>query len=231
MRRPSTVCLLSMLLGLTGPLACGSSRHKAGTHEDEPHDSAGAGGAGNSAGSAGTTVGTGGSKAAGAGGQEAGTGNTGDSAGGGGAAAGAGNVTLVDDWAFDPSTGSDAAGAPSSMAGTPVSDEGFAVGGSKDANAFRQNIDNGYLPFDTNITYEGIFYGYYFDRGQSQECTELFCPTYSQMRSSDILTDDEELYLSVGLSSGMSEADMQRKKLNLVVVLDISGSMGSPFDS
>lgn len=115
--------------------------------------------------------------------------------------------------------------------GAASMDEGFAVGGSKDANAFRQNIENGYLPFDTNITYEGIFYGYYFDRGQTEACTDLFCPAYSEMRSSDILSENEEIYLSVGLSSGLTEADMQRKKLNLVVVLDISGSMSSPFNS
>jgi Ca-activated chloride channel family protein len=227
MRRPILVCL-STILTATLVLGCRSSGHDA----DEPGDAAGAGGAGDTAGSAGA-VGTGGSEASGAGGQAAGSGNTGASGGpsGGGAAAGSGNATPTDDWAFDPSLDSGAAGSSASYASAPsgASDEGFAVGGSKDANAFRQNIDNGYLPFETNITYEGIFYGYYFDRGQTEPCTELFCPTYSQMRSSDILSDSEELYLSVGLSSGLSEADMQRKKLNLVVVLDISGSMGSPF--
>ena len=40
-----------------------------------------------------------------------------------------------------------------------------------------------------------------------------------------------EYYLSVGLKSGMKESDFQRKKLNLVIVLDVSGSMGSSFDS
>jgi Ca-activated chloride channel family protein len=34
----------------------------------------------------------------------------------------------------------------------------------------------------------------------------------------------------VGLDSGLQAADFKRKRLNLVVLLDVSGSMGSPFD-
>ena len=45
----------------------------------------------------------------------------------------------------------------------------------------------------------------------------------------DIYTGEKHYYLSVGLNSGINEGDFKRKKLNLVVVLDISGSMGAPF--
>ena len=40
---------------------------------------------------------------------------------------------------------------------------------------------------------------------------------------------EKEYYLSVGLNSGLQAKDLQRKKLNLVVVLDISGSMTNRF--
>ena len=40
---------------------------------------------------------------------------------------------------------------------------GFSVGGAKDINNFRENIKNGYLPVPTDVTYEGLFYDYYFD--------------------------------------------------------------------
>lgn len=120
-----------------------------------------------------------------------------------------------------------AAGAPS-MAAENI---GFAVGGAKDINNFRQNIENKFLPLWTDITYEGLFYDYYFDTGRQAECQELFCPSYSYAITKDPISKTDDYYLAVGLNSGVKESDFQRKKLNLVVVLDISGSMGSPFNS
>jgi len=106
---------------------------------------------------------------------------------------------------------------------------GFAVGGAMDINNFRENIRSDYFPISTDITYEGLFYDYFFDTGITEECDELFCPSYSYAVSKDPISNEEEYYLQVGLNSGMKESDFQRKKLNLVVVLDISGSMGSSF--
>ncbi len=114
----------------------------------------------------------------------------------------------------------------------PGSDNiGLSAGGAKDINNFRENINNDYLPLPTDITYEGLFYDYYFDTGQPEECNELFCPSYTYAVTRDPLSGEVEYYLSVGLNSGMKESDFQRKKLNLVIVLDISGSMSHPFDS
>ena len=119
------------------------------------------------------------------------------------------------------------AGGPAAGA-APAASIGFATGGAKDTNNFRENIEQGYLPLPTDITYEGLFYDYYFDTGKAAECKKLFCPSYSIAISRDPFSKEPEHYLSVGLNSGIT--DFQRKKLNLVVVLDYSGSMGSPFD-
>lgn len=108
---------------------------------------------------------------------------------------------------------------------------GLAAGGAKDINNFRENIKNDYLPLPTDVTYEGLFYDYYFDTGQTEACQKLFCPSYQYAVTRDPFSGEEEYYLSVGLNSGMKESDFQRKKLNLVIVLDISGSMKHPFDS
>ncbi|MEW5804946.1 MAG: VWA domain-containing protein [bacterium] len=107
---------------------------------------------------------------------------------------------------------------------------GYSTGGAKDINNFRTNIENGYLPIPTDVTYEGLFYDYYFDTGRQEECQQLFCPSYSLAVSRDVFSQETEYYLSVGLNSGIKESDFQRKKLNLVIVLDISGSMRSVFD-
>lgn len=122
-----------------------------------------------------------------------------------------------------------AAAAPSAPAPSPAAAIGFSTGGAKDISNFRENILQNYMPLPTDITYEGLFYDYYFDTGQTKECNKLFCPSYSYAISSDPFSKEPQYYLSVGLNSGIT--DFKRKKLNLVVVLDYSGSMGSPFNS
>ena len=119
------------------------------------------------------------------------------------------------------------------MAKTSVSSAdtiGLAVGGANDINNFRENINNGYLPLPTDITYEGLFYDYYFDTAPKQSCAELFCPSYSYAISPDPISGQTEYYMSVGLNSGIKQSDFKRKPQNLVVVLDISGSMNSAFN-
>ena len=60
---------------------------------------------------------------------------------------------------------------------------------------------------------------------------ELFSPAYSVAVSKDPISEKNELYMTVGLNSNIKQSDFARKKLNLVVVLDISGSMTSSFNS
>lgn len=140
-----------------------------------------------------------------------------------------------DDWNITPETKEEMSmsSAPTTPTTPSTSGQniGLAAGGAKDINNFRENIKNGYLPLPTDITYEGLFYDYYFATGQTEECDKLFCPSYSYAVTKDPFSGEEEIYLSVGLNSGIKESDFKRKKLNLVIVLDISGSMGSPFDS
>jgi Ca-activated chloride channel family protein len=122
---------------------------------------------------------------------------------------------------------------PSPMASAPIMMEksiGLAVGGAKDTNNFKENINHGFLPKLDSITYEGQFYQHYFDTGLKGECKELFCPSYVSAKRSNPFTKEEEIFLSVGLNSDIKIAEFKRKKLNLVIVLDISGSMGSSFD-
>ncbi|MDI9399195.1 MAG: VWA domain-containing protein [Euryarchaeota archaeon] len=126
-----------------------------------------------------------------------------------------------------PDMSSGGIGAPMSRAPTSSPNIGFAAGGAKDVENFRQNIEQGYLPLSTDVTYEGLFYDYYFETGDVEKCEKLFCPSYSCAISKDPFSGEPQRYLSVGLNSGIT--DFQRKKLNLVVVLDYSGSMGSPF--
>jgi Ca-activated chloride channel family protein len=107
---------------------------------------------------------------------------------------------------------------------------GFSTGGAKDISNFRENIRNNYLPLPTDVTFEGLFYDYYFDTGAGEPSEKLFSPSYSFAVTRDPLSGQVEYYLSVGLNSGLQESDFQRKKLNLAIVLDNSGSMGEQYN-
>ncbi len=108
---------------------------------------------------------------------------------------------------------------------------GFSVGGAKDSDNFYENIKNGYLPKVKSLTYEGVFYDHYFKTEKKQECKDLFCPSYTTYKRENPYTQEQDFYISVGLNSNIKPSDFKRKKLNIVVVLDISGSMNSSFDS
>eukprot|EP01023_Acetabularia_acetabulum_P037178 TRINITY_DN351_c1_g1_i5.p1 TRINITY_DN351_c1_g1~~TRINITY_DN351_c1_g1_i5.p1 ORF type:complete len:593 (+),score=81.22 TRINITY_DN351_c1_g1_i5:83-1861(+) len=127
---------------------------------------------------------------------------------------------------------SSSVGFSSYAAATPTI--GFTVGGAKGIDNFRNNIDNDFLPSPYDVTYEGIFNDYFFDtRDESSgQCEQLFCPSFSAALSPDPLYEESanELYLAVGLDSGLAAASFERKPLNLVILLDISGSMKSEFD-
>jgi len=124
-----------------------------------------------------------------------------------------------------------AVSARSPSAAMAVQGLGLAVGGAGDVNNFRENIQNGYLPLPTDITTEGLYYDYFFDTGKpANECRQLFCPTYSLATTADPISGALEYYMAVGLQSNLKVETFKRKKLNLVVVLDISGSMKSPFN-
>jgi len=108
---------------------------------------------------------------------------------------------------------------------------GMATGGSKDAGSFRENIREGKTPQTDALSYEGLFYDYYFDTGDENmgEDKGLFYPTYSTAVSENPVSGETERYLSVGLNSNLTTAEFERKMLNLVVAVDVSGSMSSGF--
>lgn len=129
--------------------------------------------------------------------------------------------------------------APAASGAPATTGIGFATGGAQDIANFRENVKEGYLPLPTDVTFGGIVKDYYFDTtsNASDPCTELFCPMYSLALSPDPLlnasdgSSPPDVYLAVGLDSGLTPEDFKRKQLNLVILLDVSGSMGATFDA
>eukprot|EP01084_Bolivina_argentea_P062399 114104_1 len=128
---------------------------------------------------------------------------------------------------------------------------GLSVGGSKDVNNFRECIEKNIMPSVGSITYNGILYEYYFDTKRRKHIenmnmvmdekkdqgSKLFYPSYCYAESKQINFDNNktdnkiEFFMTVGLNSNLRMTDFKRKKLNLVLVLDKSGSMSDCFDN
>ena len=139
----------------------------------------------------------------------------------------------VDDWQYtNPvATLEDSASIQGSFATSSSATRsiGLAVGGAGDINNYRRNINNNYLPLPSDITHEGLFYDYFFETTRAK-CKQLFCPAYAAGVSPDPFSKQDEYFLAVGLDSNIEAKNFKRNKLNLSIVLDISGSMTSAFD-
>jgi Ca-activated chloride channel family protein len=124
-----------------------------------------------------------------------------------------------------------ASAAPASR--NPASPEtvGLAAGGAKDVANFRENVANAYTPQPEAISDEGLFYDYHFETGTRTESEALFAPRYAAAVSHHPISGETEHYLSVGLDSTLSVDEFERPRLDLVAVLDVSGSMDSSFDA
>ncbi|EFN50705.1 hypothetical protein CHLNCDRAFT_28788, partial [Chlorella variabilis] len=104
----------------------------------------------------------------------------------------------------------------------------------QDVENFRENVKQGYLPLPTDVTFEGIAKDYYFDTtsNTSQPCTELFCPIYSLAAAPDPLRNASAARRrSLLQAASLQASDFRRPRLNLVLLLDVSGSMGESFMS
>jgi Ca-activated chloride channel family protein len=118
-----------------------------------------------------------------------------------------------------------------SAAPAPESSLGMATGGAADVTNFRENIRNGYTPLSSSMATEGLFYDYYFETsGEAPDTDALFAPQYASAVSDHPLTGETERYIAVGLDSNLSVEAFERPQLDIVAVLDVSGSMDSQFD-
>ncbi|CAF0750751.1 unnamed protein product [Didymodactylos carnosus] len=81
-----------------------------------------------------------------------------------------------------------------------------------------------------DVSYESSFYAHYFQTGIESE--KIFAPYYSVASTTDPSNGDVQNWLSFYFNSKYDGSGIKenRPQLNLVITLDISGSMSSPFD-
>jgi Ca-activated chloride channel family protein len=118
--------------------------------------------------------------------------------------------------------------ATSTLAGVRM---GATVGGAKDVRFFRDAANEGEFPHPNTITAEGLFSEHDLPLQCRTESKDLFILNGEAMPAS-LLTKPEVKYLGqIGLSSGLDAGTWHREPLNLVAVVDKSGSMdGHPLE-
>ena len=119
---------------------------------------------------------------------------------------------------------------------------GLTFDGAKDVNNFRKCIAENIMPSVDSITCNGLFSEYYFDTKTSKHVMDdqkndnvndeslLFYPSYCFASCYDKQCNGFEHYMTVGLNSNIKQSEFQRKNLNLIILVDVSGSMCQTFN-
>ncbi len=111
-----------------------------------------------------------------------------------------------------------------SLAATP--------GGAQDIKFFRDRVEGGEIPHPSVFTPEGLFSEHDLPLTSERTCERLIC-TNTKAMAANLLVQDEVRYLAqLGFDSGLTEATFTPPPLNLVAVIDQSGSMsGTPLET
>lgn len=105
-------------------------------------------------------------------------------------------------------------------------------GGTQDINHFRQMaIEEDEMPRPESLTVEGLLGQHDLPLPLARECKQLLCLATESMTASLPARPDDRLFVGLGFTSNVDAATWKREPLNLVAVVDQSGSMsGEPLD-
>jgi Ca-activated chloride channel homolog len=103
---------------------------------------------------------------------------------------------------------------------------GVSFGGAQDIGELRGILDRGGVPGPSTLDANGFFNEHYH-RPIPATCGQLLCATPGMSVGRDWLTGAHQATLQVAISSTVDPATYRRLAMNLVVVVDHSGSMAS----
>ncbi|MDO8342677.1 MAG: VWA domain-containing protein [Cellvibrio sp.] len=104
-------------------------------------------------------------------------------------------------------------------------------GGAQDIDYFRGEVAQARIPHPETITAEGLFSQHDIIFPSASPCKQLFCLTSEVAKASLIAQSQASLLVGLGFGSNLDAASWKRKPLNLVAVVDKSGSMdGQPLE-
>jgi Ca-activated chloride channel family protein len=108
---------------------------------------------------------------------------------------------------------------------------GATPGGAQDIGWFRDQVQGGAVPHPNTITPEGLFSEHDLPL-PAKACRELLCVTGQAILARLLVQQDVRVLAQLGFASGLTERTFRRPPLNLVAVVDTSGSMsGAPLDT
>src|ERR1043165_4190435 len=120
--------------------------------------------------------------------------------------------------------GGDAATAP--PGGADSGGGGVSVGGAQDVGEFRGILDRGEIPGPSTLDANG-FFNEHFNAPPPAGCGALLCAVPGLSVGRDWLTGAHQATLQISVSTTVDPTTYQRLPMNLVVVVDHSGSMAS----
>ena len=98
-------------------------------------------------------------------------------------------------------------------------------GGAQDIRFFRDRVASGEVPHPSVFTPEGLFSEHDLPLESRAPCHEMIC-AFGEATTAAVLVQPEVQWLAqIGFSSGLTPADARRPPLNIVAVVDKSGSM------
>jgi Ca-activated chloride channel family protein len=104
-------------------------------------------------------------------------------------------------------------------------------GGAQDIRHFRSTAAEVGMPRPESLTLEGLMGEHDLDLPASRACGQLFCLNTEAMAASLPTRPDDRLFVGLGFTSNIDADTWRREPLNLVAVVDKSGSMsGRPLE-
>ena len=105
-------------------------------------------------------------------------------------------------------------------------------GGAQDIGYFRDRVRDGEVPHPNVFTPEGLFSEHDLPLRSDGECRRLICTNAQAMEGRLLVQEDVRFLAQLGFDSGLSVEGFQPPPLNLVAVIDQSGSMsGRPLET
>lgn len=120
---------------------------------------------------------------------------------------------------------------PSQVEPTDVETEPPAAGEEPSTTGFRANIASGYTPQPATVRDCALLCEPHIAAGDRMESDGMLSPRVGAGVSEHPITGETERYLSVSLDTTLEGPAFVRPRLDMVVALDISGSMERPVDS
>ncbi|NUN14074.1 MAG: VWA domain-containing protein [Myxococcales bacterium] len=110
---------------------------------------------------------------------------------------------------------------------------GATPGGAQDIRFFRDRVAAGEIPHPNVFTAEGLFSEHDLPLNeQTAPCTQLLCVRGEATAASFLTQPSVRTLAQIGFSSGLNPTTWKRAPLNLVAVVDKSGSMaGQPLET